>query len=105
MTETIDARAFSVNEKPNEYQVICKVSGDVTLTINAESLEAARAKAEAMVDNEPEHFELFKPDEIEIGRIYKSLPMYRVMRDGIPMQVSHLKTGDVPRDPDPKYGF
>lgn len=100
-----DPSVFSANERPNEYEVRCKVSGTITLTIEAASAEEARAKAEQMAEKEPVEFELTEPDEIEISYVRKSPPMYRVTRDGIPMQVSHLHVGDMPRDPDQKYGF
>lgn len=103
--EKPDPSAFSVNEKPNEYRVHCKVSGEVMITINAESPSEAHAKVEAMIKDKPENFELLDPDEIEVAYVRKTPPMYRVMRDGQPMQVSRLEAGDLPREPDAKYGF
>jgi hypothetical protein len=105
MGDCPDPSAFSVIERPNEYQVRCRVEGEITLTINAESLADARTKAEEMAEKNPEEFEAFDPDDIRISYVYKSPAMYRVTRDGQAMQVSRLEAGDLPRDPDPKSGF
>lgn len=105
MTDQPDPSAFSVLEKPNEYKVRCKVSGEVTITVEADSVDAARAKVEAMAESHPEEFEVYEPEEIEVEYAYKTPPMYRVTREGQSMQVSRLEAGDMPRDPDPKHGF
>jgi hypothetical protein len=43
--------------------------------------------------------------KVDLRHVSKDRPMYRVTREGKPMQVSHLQPGDLPRDPDPDRGF
>jgi hypothetical protein len=95
---------FSVNERLNDYEVSFNVRGEVSLTIEATSLEDARAKAEDEMDDEEFGIELDEVTETRIGHVRKSQPMYRVLRDGKQMQVSRLLPGDTPRQPDER-GF
>ena len=68
-------------------------------------MEDARRQVLAMVENEDEDFtNIDAADAIDIGHIRKSPTMYRVIREGKNMQVSHLIDGDVPRPPDER-GF
>lgn len=91
---------FSKNEKPREYEVRFSVSGKIFVTIEADSLEDARAKAVAMDVGS----DLDEVDDIDIDFVRKSPVMYRVIREGQPMQVSHLQPGDEPRKPG-EYDF
>lgn len=93
---------FSVNEKPNAYTITIRVKGTFTLYIKADSLEDAEAKAEKEVyriAEEEEDCEIESIDDIRVEDVRKDPPMFRVLRDGKPCQVSYLKEGDLPREP------
>jgi len=110
MTETTqapDPALFSRNDKPREYTAEFTVRGAVSFSIKADSPEDARRQAEAELERmEKEgYIEIDDVQEIELYRVAKDRPMYRVTREGKSMQVSHLQVGDLPRDPDPAYGF
>lgn len=102
-----DPALFSRNDKPGEYTARIEVRGTISISIKAESQEDAQRQADAELERiEKEGYvELDNLDEIDLRRVEKDRPMYRVTRDGSPMQVSHLKAGDLPRDPDDNYGF
>lgn len=104
MSDTLDKGLFSVNERPREYEVRFSVRGEIHATVTADSIEDARRKAEAMTEDDDFGLDLDKAEEVSVGHIWKSKPMYRVMRDGRPMQTSHLEPGDLPREPDER-GF
>lgn len=98
---------FSVNERPREYEVHIYVKGYVVQQIMADSIDEARAKAESMVDafaNGDDFPELDDVSDVRLDRVEKTRRMFRVTRDGKPMQVSHLTPGDLPREPDDR-GF
>jgi hypothetical protein len=82
------------------------VSGTVRIAIKADSIEDAKEQARKMQEDEesPNFTELDEVDEIRIDWVRKESPMYRVIRDGETMQVSHLDAGDIPREPDER-GF
>lgn len=98
---------FSINEKPGEYTAVIEVRGTISISIKAESQADAQRLAEAELEKiEKEGYvEIDNIDQLEIDRVTKDRPMYRVTRDGGSMQVSHLQPGDLPREPDPAYGF
>lgn len=98
---------FSLNEKPGEYTAEVEVRGTVSIRIKAESQEDAQRKAEAELERmEEEGFiEIDDLYHIDLRRVTKDRPMYRVTREGKHMLVSHLQPGDLPRDPDEAYGF
>lgn len=98
---------FSRNDKLGEYTATIEVRGTISIRINADSQEDAQRQAEAeleKMENEG-YVEIDDIDEADLRRVTKDRPMYRVTREGKPMQVSHLQPGDLPRDPDPGYGF
>jgi hypothetical protein len=98
---------FSVNLRAGEFKIRFRVRGEIEMTINADSLEDARAKAEAMIEEDDDDdfgLELTDVDDISISDVYPEGKLYRVLRDGRKMQVSLLKTGDQPREPDER-GF
>lgn len=97
---------FSRNDKPGEYTAEIEVRGRVSISIKAESQEDAQRQAEAELERmESERYvEIDDIDDLDLRRVAKDRPMYRVTRDGKSMQVSHLDAGDVPRDPDER-GF
>lgn len=96
---------FSVNERPTEYEVRFAIRGEVRLTIHASSKVEAQQKAQAMLDDDEDFgLELDGVDEARVDYVWKSQPMFRVTRDGRPMQVSRLDVGDLPREPDDR-GF
>lgn len=98
---------FSRNDKPGEYTAEITVRGTVSMSIKAESQEDAQRQAEAELERMEKdgYVEIEDIEEIDLRRVSKDRPMFRVTREGKPMQVSHLQSGDLPRDPDPRYGF
>ena len=98
---------FSRNDKPGEYTAEITVHGAISISIKADSPEDAKRQAEAELERiEKEGYvEIDDIAEIYLYRVTKDRPMYRVTREGKPMQVSHLQAGDLPRGPDDKYGF
>ena len=95
----IDKSSFSIVEKPTEYRARFKVEGEIRMTIEASSIDDARAKAAAMLSQGTFGEELDSVDNVAIDNVWKTAPMYRVLRDGKAYQVSHLNDGDVPREP------
>jgi hypothetical protein len=95
---------FSADTREGEYEARFRVTGEVHVQIKASSLEDARRQAFAMLDDERFGLELDGVDEVEVDRVFKAHTMYRVIREGREMQVSHLLPGDLPRDPDER-GF
>lgn len=91
------AADFLKNEKPNEFQARFRVEGEILVTIQAESLEEAEAKAKAKLDHDDFGTELDEVTDIGISQVWKSQAMFLVERDGRALQVSHLKEGDKPR--------
>jgi len=98
---------FSINEKPGEYTATISVSGTISIDIKAaDEADARRQAEEELARIEAEGFvEINDIDVLDLDRVTKDRPMYRVTRGGEPMQVSHLQPGDEPRQPDEKYGF
>lgn len=111
MTDTIidapNPTDFSRNEKPREYTAEIEVRGTISIRIEADSQEDAQRQAEAELEKMEKDgcVEIDAIDEIDVRRVTKDRPMYRVTREGRTMQVSHLQAGDVPREPDPERGF
>lgn len=97
---------FSVNEKQREYTARIQVRGTISIDIKADSEQDARLQADAELARiEKEGYvELDDIDEIEVYRVSKDRPMFRVIREGRMMQVTHLEPGDTPRQPDER-GF
>ncbi|TNE66864.1 MAG: hypothetical protein EP336_09625 [Rhodobacteraceae bacterium] len=99
---------FSFVDSPNEFRVTFEVKGEVNMTIYAENIEDARAKAREQVEeivSESGTCELDAVDDVEVGRIYQKPRMYFVTdEDGRKMRVSRLEAGMVPREPD-EHGF
>jgi hypothetical protein len=97
---------FSRNDKPGEYTAEITVRGRISIYIKADSREAAQRQVAAEVERMEKdgYVEVYSIDQIEIYRVTKDPPMYRVTRDEKPMQVSRLDAGDKPRAPD-KRGF
>jgi hypothetical protein len=97
---------FSRNEREREYTAIIYVRGRISVNVKADSAEDARRQAEAEIESlEKEGYvEIDDVDQIELSRVYKDPPMYRVIREGKTMQVSRLQPGDAPRSADER-GF
>jgi hypothetical protein len=106
MSEVPDPKEFSRNEREKHYTARIQVHGAVSIEIEADSKEDARRKAEAEIERiwNDGYIELDDLDEVEIGHVSKDPPMFRVLREGKVMQVSHLQPGDQPRAPDER-GF
>jgi hypothetical protein len=97
---------FSRNDKDGEYTAEFFVRGVLSFRIKATSQDDANRQADAELERiENEGFvEVDSIDQIDLRCVAQDRPMYRVMREGKPMQVSLLKSGDLPRDQD-QYGF
>lgn len=97
---------FSRDDKLGEYTAEIAVRGKISISIKAESREDAQRKAAAEVDRiEKEGYvEIDDIQDIDLRHMSEDRPMYRVTREGKPMQVSHLEPGDLPREPDQR-GF
>jgi len=100
----MDDAGFLKNERPGEFEALFSVRGEIRMTIKAESLDDAKAKAAAMLEDENFGTEIDGVDDIEIERVWKSPTMYLVNRAGEVMQTSHLQDGDIPREPNER-GF
>jgi hypothetical protein len=99
MSVTPNPADFSVDERPREYQARIRVRGSITMTIYADSEEKARDHVSTIIDDEDWCPELDDVEDVDVDYLRKTGPVYRVMRDGKAMQVSHLLPGDTPRDP------
>lgn len=97
---------FSRNDKPGEYTAEIEVHGTISIRIKAESQEDAQRQAEAELEKMEDegYVEIDDIGRVDLQRVTKDRPMYRVTREGKPWQVSHLEAGDLPRDPDER-GF
>ena len=95
---------FLKNERPNEYEARFRVEGDLFVSIEADSLDEAKAKAAAMLDDEEAMLELDAITDARVDHVWKSPTMFLVNRGGSVMQVSRLQDGDIPRQPDDR-GF
>lgn len=106
MTDTIintpNPTDFSRNDKPGEYTAEVEVHGTISIRIEADSQEDAQRQAEAEVEKMQDdgYVEIDDIGTVDLQRVTKDRPMYRVTREGKPMQVSRLEHGDLPRDPD-----
>jgi hypothetical protein len=98
---------FSCDERPRDYTAIINVCGTIRVSIQADNKEDAQRQAEVEVERleKDGYVEIDDIDTLEVDRTYKDPPMYRVTRDGKPMQVSRLEAGDTPRPPDAERGF
>lgn len=107
MDNQLNPADFSVDEKPRRYEVVIHVEGEIRRVIEADSLEEAEAEAERIADDIAEDrtgADLDEVCDVEVETCLRARPMFRVLRNGKPMQVSHLRLGDLPRDPDER-GF
>jgi hypothetical protein len=98
---------FSVNERPREYDIHIYVEGYVVHKIMADSVDEARSEAARMVEAFEDGQEIPEIDDVsrvKLDRVEKTRPLFRVMRDGQKIQVSWLRPGDLPREPDER-GF
>lgn len=104
MTDLPNPDDFSKDDRPREFRVCFQVRGEIEMTIDADDEDDARRQAERFAEDEDFACELDTADDVRVYSVRKSPPMYRVMRDGQKMSVSHLQPGDVPREPDER-GF
>lgn len=97
---------FSRDDKPGAYTAQIMVRGTISISIKADSQEDAQRQTEAELEklDKDGYVEIDDIDEIDLRRVTKDRPMYRVTRDGKSMQVLHLDAEDKPRDPN-EYGF
>lgn len=97
---------FSRDDKPGKYTAEFTVRGTISISVKAESQEDAQRQADAELERmEKEGYvEVDDIDEIDLRRVTRERPMYRVTREGKPMQVSHLEPTDKPRAADER-GF
>lgn len=104
MNDKPNPEDFSADERPGEYRVRFHVRGTIETTIDASSLEEARAKAEAMVEDEDSCLELDSADDVDIAYVHREPKRYRMIRGGKKIQATWLEPGDLPREPD-EHGF
>lgn len=80
-------------------------AGEALIIDNFEAAYAdAQAQAYKMIDGE-DWAELDEVEQVDVGHVYQSPRMYRVTsEDGKKMQVSRLKAGMKPREPNER-GF
>ncbi|RVG94267.1 hypothetical protein CN221_16385 [Sinorhizobium meliloti] len=104
MSDLPDKADFIADERPGEYEATFSVRGTIRVTIKAGSVEEARAKADAMTEDEEFGLELDEADDVSVNWVGRPLPMFLVTRDGKKMKVSRLQPGDLPRQPDER-GF
>ncbi|MDX0318735.1 hypothetical protein GOC38_13880 [Sinorhizobium meliloti] len=104
MTDLPNKADFIADERPGEYEATFSVRGTIRVTIKAGSLAEARAKADAMTEDEEFGLELDEADDVSVNWVGRPLPMFLVTRDGRKMKVSRLQPGDLPRQPDER-GF
>lgn len=100
----IDETQFVKNERSNEYDVSFRIAGYVRMTIEAASLDEARVKAAEMLEDEDLIRDLDEVSDADVSHVRKCPAMFLISRDGKPMQVSHLREGDLPRQPT-EHGF
>ncbi|ODN72193.1 hypothetical protein [Methylobrevis pamukkalensis] len=107
MTDTPDPALFSVNERPRDYTAVIEIRATIRVSLQADSIEEAKALAEAeakkMIED-PFDVTLDDIDAADVQHTSKDQPMYRVWENGHAMQVSHLRPGHTPREPDER-GF
>jgi hypothetical protein len=101
MSDKPNPEDFSRDEKPRQYRACFYVQGEVWMDIEADSEDEARAKAEAMAEEDGFGTDLDEVDDIDLSYVTKTSPMYRITRDDRAMQVSRLEPGDLPREPRP----
>lgn len=94
-----DPSLFLVNRRIGEYEADFAISGTVSVSISAQSLDDAKAKADDMCDDDDFGLELDEVDDVCKTRVFKKPALYLVMRGGDVMQVSCLQDGDLPRQP------
>ncbi|MDE3771556.1 hypothetical protein I7G86_07390 [Sinorhizobium meliloti] len=104
MSDLPNKADFIADERPGEYEATFSVRGTIRVTIKAGSVEEARAKADAMTEDEEFGLELDEADDVSVNWVGRPLPMFLVTRDGKKMKVSRLQPGDLPRQPDER-GF
>ena len=95
---------FSVNERSREYTARVRVSGDIMLSIQADSLEDAKRQVAEIIEDDDFGTEIDGVDDVSVDWVSKSPPMYRVLRDGDVIQTTSLRPGDTPREPNDR-GF
>ena len=98
---------FSVDDRPREYSATFKIEATMSLHIMADTIEEAMRIAETTADkiaNGEDDADFDEIDDVEVSHIRKAPRMFRILRAGAPMKVSHLIPGDLPREPDER-GF
>lgn len=105
-TETPNPDDFSRNERERDYEARVSIRGTITIAVQADSAEGAQQQVDAeLAKIEAEGFvQLDDIDEIGDAQVTKERPMFRVLREGRVMQVTHLQAGDLPRQPN-EHGF
>ena len=107
MTTLPHPHDFSKKTSDGEFDVLVEITGSVWMTIRARDLDEAKRlaaeKADYFLSVDFDH----SLDDVESAQVLRVKPrssLYRVMRNGEAILVSHLQPGDVPRDPD-EWGF
>lgn len=97
---TPDPANFEVVSHKGEFRVRINITGSYTFDIKADDLEAAKKLADSHIDQIVEDpYYAHDLDDVDGADhdVWAKPDMYRVNRNGTPMQVSHLKDGDEPR--------
>jgi|GEM_PF-3203195 len=67
MSDLPNKSDFIADERPGEYEATFSVRGTIRVTIKAGSLEEARAKADAMTEDEEFGLELDEADDVSLN--------------------------------------
>lgn len=103
MTAFVDLPYFTVDQKEGLWDVWIEVRAKWPEYVAATTAEEARAKVAALIASNSIDAAT-EPDDFEIVSVVPQPPLYRVLRDGRAMQVSHVEPGDLPREPN-RRGF
>ena len=104
MTLQKDINGYWKDTKEGEYNVRFTISGSVSLTVNAGSEEEAKAKVEAILDDEEALCDVDEITDADVSFFGKSPDMYLIRRNGKDIRSSQVLDGDEPREPN-QSGF
>lgn len=97
-----EADRYWRNDCSGQFTATISVRGTINQPIRAESLEAAREEAQAVIDSGVDAG-LLDLAETVLTDVRPAPTMYLVVRDGQRMQVSDLRPTDEPREPAGQY--
>lgn len=103
MTTATDLQRFSSDERKDRWNVWIEVHTQWPEEITAATAEEALAKVESLIAANSLDV-VAEPGDFRVVRVRSQPPIYRVLRDGLALRVSHVQPGDQPREPDER-GF